>query len=128
MWFLGLTQSPSFDLGPALQQIGIGVLIAVPIALVAWLLWNKNNDLTAQLRQEQDDRIQDSKDQIARERELVSKLGPLLSEAVKILAAAPDRFDQALNQATNAIQRQEMERLVHKIEESVEGIAKERGR
>lgn len=128
MWLLGAAQSPGIDLGPALQQIGIGILIAVPIAFVAWLLWNKNNELSAQLQKVQDERIQDQKDQVTRERELVSKLGPLLAEAVKILAAAPDRFDQALNQATTAIQRQEMERLVHKIEESVEGIAKDRGR
>lgn len=128
MWLLGAAQSPGIDLGPALQQIGIGILIAVPIAFVAWLVWNKNTELATQLSKVQDERIQDQKDQVARERELVSKLGPLLAEAVKILAAAPDRFDSALNQATTAIQRQEMERLVHKIEESVEGIAKDRGR
>lgn len=131
LWFLAAASSggsQTIDLGPALQQIGIGVLIVAPIALLAWFLWKRNDRLSTEMGALQELRVEDQKAQTARERELVERLGPLLSEAVKILAAAPDQFDRALNQAQTAIQRNELDNLVRRVESEIAGIAKEHGR
>lgn len=129
MWWLlaQASQTPTIDLGPAIQQIGIGVLIAAPMALLAWLLFKRNDKLQSEKSALEAERVDDQKAQVMRERELVERLGPLLAEAVKILATAPDRFEKTLNQAQTAIQRTEVENLIHKLEASVEGIAKDRG-
>lgn len=129
MWFLAAsTGSQTIDLGPALQQIGIGVLIVAPIAALAWLLWKRNDRLSAEMADLQTARVEDQKSQVVRERELVERLGPLLAEAVRILAAAPDQFDRALNQAQSAIQRDKLEDLVRRLESEIADIAKDRGR
>lgn len=131
LWFLAAASgggSQTIDLGPALQQIGIGVLIVAPIALLAWFLWKRNDRLSEEMGALQSLRVEDQKAQTARERELVERLGPLLSEAVKILAAAPDQFDRALNQAQTAIQRNELDNLVRRVENEIAGFAKEKGR
>lgn len=129
MWILAASGgSQTIDLGPALQQIGIGVLIVAPIALLAWFLWKRNDKLSTEMSDLQMLRVEDQKAQTARERELVERLGPLLAEAVRILAAAPDQFDRALNQAQSAIQRDKLEDLVRRLEGEISDIAKGRGR
>lgn len=127
MWILGAAAQP-VDLGPALQQIGIGVLIAVPAFTMLWLLWKRNDRLTDELSNNQAQRVEDQKAQVLRERELAERLGPLLAEAVKVLATAPERFDQAMNQAQSAVQRGEVESWIRRIEHSVEGINQERNK
>lgn len=130
MWVLEAASGggQTIDLGPALQQIGIGILIVAPIALVAWFLWKRNDAISVELSNLQEQRVEDQKAQVLRERELVERLGPLLAEAVRILAAAPSQFDRALNQAQSAIQRNEVETLIHRLETGIAQIAKDRGR
>lgn len=84
----------SIDLGPALTQIGIGALIAVPAYATAWKLWGAREKALAE-----NTRLRD--DQIARERELAERTVPALVEAAKMLAQAPDRFDRALDRVRN---------------------------
>lgn len=70
----------SIDLGPALTQIGIGVLIAAPAWLTSRVLWlkcEKLSDQNSQLRE----------DQISRERELSTTAVPVLGECVRALTA-----------------------------------------
>lgn len=101
------------DLGPSLQQIGIGVLIAVPAYVAAWKLW--------QDRQKKDSKIEELlSNQIKREKELSDRLAPLLATAAEVLAKAPGQFDQALSEAHSAIRSSEMERAMERVAERLE--------
>jgi hypothetical protein len=71
--------------------------------------------------------VQDSKDAVHRERELADRLGPLLAEAAKVLATAPERFDQALNQVRDATRSSEVDNLMQRLERTVGRISEERG-
>lgn len=107
MWLFAVDPSTTVDLGPALQQIGIGVLIAFPAYVTAWQFWKKLGDAQT------------------RERELYDRLGPLLASSVDILAKAPDRFDRALSQATSSTRSTEVDALMRQLEQTVKHIAEE---
>lgn len=104
---LSVDPSTTVDLGPAIQQIGIGVLIAFPAWVISWQLWKR---LDAAL---------------TREREWADRLGPLLATSVDILAKAPDRFDRALSQATSSTRSTEVDALMRQLEQTVKHIADE---
>lgn len=125
LWFLAAGSTP-IDLGPALQQIGIGILIAAPAFAGVWLLWKRNDQISGELSKNQAEQVADQKAQVIRERELSERLGPLLAEAVKVLASAPDRFDQALSQAQTAVQRQEVEQLIQRFKTAIADKERER--
>lgn len=106
MWGFLVSVDPSttVDLAPALQQIGIGILIALPAWAISWQLWKRLD--SAQTR----------------ERDLYDRLGPLLASSVDILAKAPDRFDQALSQATSSTRSSEVDALMRQLERTVQHI------
>lgn len=102
-------------------QLGLGALVAAPPSSFCWVLWR-----TLGTERSKNEALQ--RDQITRERELSDRLGPLLAEAVKVLATAPERFDQALGQAQRATATGEVDSMMRKLEETVERISRERGK
>ena len=92
------------DLGPAIQSLGIGSLIAVPAYVMVWLLWKER-------RESQE-----------RERELSDRLGPLLAQSVDILAKAPGQFDRALAESTSSTRASEVDALMRRLEREVERL------
>lgn len=106
MWQILTAVDPSttVDLAPALQQIGIGILIAFPAWVISWQLWKRLD--SAQTR----------------ERDLYDRLGPLLASSVDILAKAPERFDRALSQATSSTRSTEVDALMRQLESTVKHI------
>lgn len=115
-----MQSSPNVDLGPAIQQIGIGALIAVPAYFAAWQLWKDNRSL----------RLASSTDHtsaLARERELLDRIAPLLANAADILAKTPERFDKALSSAQNATEKTELDRRLGQLEEVIRLAAQGRG-
>jgi hypothetical protein len=126
LWSL-LSVTPTESLGPALQQIGIGALIAVPAYATSWKLWQMFSASQTEVKDLQLERVQDQKDQVIRERELADRLGPLLAEAAKVLATAPERFDQALRQVSDARGANEVDQLMRRLEDTVGRISRERG-
>lgn len=111
MHTLQLLAASSIDLGPALTQIGIGALIAVPAYGLSWRLWQAREKTLvecAQLRE----------DQVMRERQLNDTQVPLFTETARLLKAAADA-----GPTTN-----EIERMMRRMEENVDRMARERGR
>lgn len=107
-----LQASPNVDLGPAIQQIGIGALIAVPAYFTAWQLWKDNRSLRSASSTEHTLAL-------ARERELLDRIAPLLATAADILAKTPERFDRALSGAQNATEKTELDRRMAQLEEVI---------
>lgn len=70
----------STDLGPALTQIGIGALVAAPAFGMLRVIWQKSENLSAEISKLRED-------QITRERELSDKTVPVLGECVRVLTA-----------------------------------------
>lgn len=100
MWWQ-LLAGTSVDLGPALTQIGIGALIAVPAYYMAWKLWQRSTAADRQIavlnelwRQDQkeaaESRMQDQKDAATRDRALADRMAPLLENAVTTLRLVRD--------------------------------------
>lgn len=111
MW----ADATTVDLAPAIQQIGVGALIAVPAYVLSWLLWKRSDKAStecSELRAEQ----------VMRERELSDRLGPLLAQSVDILSKAPDRFDRALSQANSSTRSTEVDALMRTLEQTVRRI------
>lgn len=123
-----LASSSVPDLGPAIQQIGIGALIAVPAYVTSWQLWKRLDKSLTATNELQAERVKDRDAQVLRERELADRLGPLLAQAADLLATAPDRFDKALSQAQNALRSNEVDLLMRRLEGTVERISQERGK
>lgn len=108
--------------GPALSQLGIGALVAVPSStgcLVLWRAWQKERDKNELLQLA---RIQDAKDATLRERELSNTVVPMLSESSQLLATVPVRFEQALAQASDATRAGDLERAVKTLLTSAEQL------
>jgi hypothetical protein len=94
----------NIDLGPAIQSLGIGSLIAVPAWVICWQLWKRLGEAQE------------------RERELSDRLGPLLAQSVDVLAKAPGQFDRALAEATTSTRSSEVDALMRRLEREVERL------
>lgn len=68
----------AIDLGPAIQQIGIGALIAAPAYAMLRVIWLKSEKQSAELSQSREDAI-------SREREFSTGTVPVLQECVRAL-------------------------------------------
>lgn len=83
--------SSAIDLGPALTQIGIGVLIAAPAWLTSRVLWQKSEKQSSEilhLREEWRSEVAQLRgDQILREREFSDKAIPVLGKCVEVLTS-----------------------------------------
>lgn len=102
------------------ERLGTASIVAVILSTGCWVLWRAlqtERATTAALRQ----------GEVLRERELADRLVPLLTEAVKVLSTAPERFDQALSQVQNATSATRTESLLTRLESVVGHIAQERG-
>lgn len=112
MWLVSLMGDSSVDLGPALTQIGIGALIAVPAYYMAWKFWQListlRNELAAVNQERLDDqkaaaseriaaqeiwaaaRMQDQKDVASDALALTNRMAPMLENAVTTLRLIRD--------------------------------------
>lgn len=111
--FSSLLAATPTDL-PPWTSLGLGAFVAAPAWGVAWKLYQDNKALI--------------KDALARERELSSTTIPALTEATRLLSTAPARFDEALNQASNATKASEVDLLMRRLEQTIDSLSRERGR
>ena len=96
------------DLGPAIQSLGIGSLVAVPAWVICWQLWKRLGEAQE------------------RERELSDRLGPLLAQSVQVLATVPGAVDKALAEATSSTRSSEVDALMRQLEREVERLREQR--
>lgn len=140
MWLTLLaTSTPTDSIGPALQQIGIGTLVASPAWFTAWLFWKRYLAKDQELKECQQQRVKDLQDaqllrvkdlqeSQVRERELTDRAIPVLAESVKLSAVLPERITQSIREASSAQGAQRLEELMHRFEGIVNQFPRDSGR
>ena len=118
VWDLAAASSDSpTDFLPGLGQLGLGALIVAPSYAAVWALWRHNlkkddehaaamaakdsehatamASKDAEISALQESRRQDLLAQVARERDLSSRVIPTLAESAEVIARAPTLYRQA---------------------------------
>lgn len=119
MWELLMAVDPSttVDLAPALQQIGIGILIAVPAYVTCWQLWKRLDRALSECSRLQQERV-------AREVELSTGTVPVMAQSVDLLSKVPESIRAALSEATGTIRSSDLERALRRVEQAAERLPK----
>lgn len=131
------TGDSGFDLGQALQQLGVGAILLVPAYIaMRWLLARLNaveDRATARedalqakidlLQQEKVDLVSAARD---RERELADSMSPLLTKLGEVVHDAPEVIDKALTKAKDTEERQTTDKRMRSIEMAVDALLKSR--
>lgn len=124
-WIYGATSPTDLTFG----QLGIAAVVCVLLLGSSLTLWRAYQGALQRIEALQLERIKDAQTFTERERELADRVVPLLAEAVRVLSTAPQKFDQALEQAQSVTRTSEVELMMRKVEDAVEQIARrERGR
>lgn len=115
------TDPSGFDLSQLLAQLGVSAVTVAAFGVAVRVLWNDNQSLRKEVRDVYST-------QVARERELADKMGPLLGTAIDVLARAPAQFDRVLSDARESSRVTDTDRKVEELKQSVEQMLREHRR